>query len=134
MTSNDIYSADFGPMSALVAYNEANKGVRVTLTTGPREFARADAFPGNFHYHINHYLDPNPLATVRKVEGITTPPALLEHLLEGKGLREWAIEAEELKVAEYLTPANVAEVNRFIFSASYLLWGKMYQNGFEEHH
>ena len=118
MSLTNTYSANFGPMSVLVAYNEANKGVRVTITTGPttrpREFARMDLFPENAHFHINHYQDPNPLATVRTVEGKTTPTDLRKHLLDDVKIEGLACLANETDVADYLRRHGDAEPKTYI--------------------
>ena len=120
MTFQDIFSADFGPISIKVRYNKASEGPTVNLIGKKGEFLRYDGFlkgPQRHHFHINPYTKANAGETATRVEGITTPPALLEHLLEGVGLKELATKAGELEVAAYLTPANDAEVKRYIFAA-----------------
>ena len=121
MTSNDISVANFGPMRVEVRYNRtgAGEGPTVRVFGEYGEFLRADLFERGLqgpHYHINPYTNPKAGETATRVDGITTPPALLEHLLEVETLKALAQLAGEPKVAKYLTPANDAEVKRFISS------------------
>jgi len=125
MASQNEYTGNFDDISVRGRYNRSNAGHGPTISVfvKDREAIRADFFPDSPqgpHHHENPYANPsNPVATVVKVDGIKNNESLLEHIVET--LPERLCKTGEHQAAECLTPADSAEVGRFIAAMYYEL-------------
>ena len=126
MTSNDRYSAHFGDISVRGRYNRssAGHGPTISVFVGDREVITMDFFPDSpqgRHCHERRYLNmKNPVATIVLRE-VADDGSLLEHVVEH--LQERLQSAGESLAADNLTPANSAEVTRYIAAMYYSING-----------
>ena len=126
MTSNDTHTGNFGEISVRGRYNRssAGNGPTISVFVGKREALTMDFLPDSpqgRHYHERRYLNMgNPVATIVLRE-VADDGSLLEHVVEH--LQERLRSAGESLAADNLTPANSAEVTRYIAAMYYSING-----------
>ena len=118
--AQNVHNADFGPLSVRGRYNRSDAGTGPTFSVwvNGKEAIRADFYPNSpqgRHYHEKPYVDPSNAVSTIVLKEVADDGTLLEHIVENLQV------IIKRTVGHELTPANNAEVGRFIAAMYYLL-------------